>query len=307
MTAATLKKSAGIALGLLGPALLVGWAAGTRSILVYVMSVALGVAATAVVKDERAITLGAMLTAAFGFAAAFNGDPLPVAIVVALAALATIPADELSAGMFSMLPAMAAVVGIVPVSGSAPVAALVAAAGFAYAWLITTLAGVSSEAAPAPRELARVHGVVLAAVTALGAWATLAWNVPHGYWFVLTIAVILRPQPHEARQMTYARMAGTMLGAFAALVLLYVLPGWLVTVAVVVAALLFFAYLQTGDALRQTLALTTVLLLLSAAGVKQAGIDASIERILWTAVAIACAAAIYVVASGVAERRAARG
>jgi hypothetical protein len=303
MNAALLKKSAGIALVLLGPALVVGWAAGTRSILVYVMSVSLGVAAAAVVKDERAITLGAMLTAAFGFAAAFNGDPLPVAVVVALAGLATIPADEVSAGMFSMLPALAAVIGIVPVSGGVGAVFLVAAAGFAYAWLVTTLAGVDSEPAPASPVVARVHGIALAAVTALGAWATLTWNIPHGYWFVLTIAVILRPQPHEARQMMHARMAGTMLGAFVALILLYLLPGWLVTLAVVASGLLFFAYLQTRDYLRQTFALTTVLLLLSAAGVKQAGIDASLERILWTAVAIACAAAIYALARDAAERR----
>jgi hypothetical protein len=307
MSAALLKKSAGIALVLLGPALLVGWAAGTRSILVYTMSVMLGVAASAVVKDERLITLGAMLTVAFFFAAAVNGSPLPVAIVVALAALASIPAEQVSAGMFSMLPALAAVIGIVPVSGSAPVVGLVAAAGFAYAWLITTLAGVSSVPAPAPPELARVHGIVLGTVTALGAWATLAWNVPHGYWFVLTIAVILRPQPDEAREQMHARMAGTMLGAFAALVLLYVLPGWLVTVAILVAALLFFAYLQSGDPLRQTISLTTMLLLLSAAGVEQAGIEASLERILWTAVAIVVAAAIYSIARGVAERRAQTG
>ena len=247
--------------------------------------------------------LGLVLAGSFGLATAWNGDSFLIPVLVAATALLSIRTDQVSAGLFSLLPACVALLGIVPVSGAPGTVALVAAIGFAYAWAITTRLAFDVEPAPLSEAAATVHGTVLAVVAGLAAWATLAWDLPHGYWFILTLAVVLRPQPDEAVRYMGERLLGTLVGSLLAIVIVYVLPGALVTIALLGCGVFFFSYLLLRDYVRQTVFITAVVLTISAAGGGGTGLSISLQRVGWTVLAVLIAAAAYAIALTLVRER----
>jgi len=80
---------------------------------------------------------------------------------------------------------------------------------------------------PVDRELAWRHAVVLGIAAGLSLVAGELLDLAHGYWVAVTLLVVLRPVPGERRASVRQRLAGTLLGAGVALLVVWLLPATL--------------------------------------------------------------------------------
>lgn len=81
------------------------------------------------------------------------------------------------------------------------------------AWLL--LAGKVPKVPPRPfsRGIATVYAAVMAAVMGVSTWAVLTWAPGHtGAWLLMSLIVVLQPDPDATLARSFGRMVGTVIG-----------------------------------------------------------------------------------------------
>jgi hypothetical protein len=242
-----------------------------------------------VMSTRAAVVVTVVLGVAAALGAATSGLPWLSGLAVAVTALATAPANAYSAGMLMLAPLITLVFAVTD-------------RGFTW-WqagfwgMVGGLAGLAvarflkygqQPPRPLPWPIAWRHAVVLA----LAAGGTVAiaelTELPHAYWVAVTLLVALRPIPDERSAYALPRVAGTLLGALIAVVLVLLLPANLLMLAALGCLLALAAYAMSANYFMQTLFLTPMLLLFMTSGdPAEAAIELTIGRVFYTLIGAA--------------------
>lgn len=247
--------------------------------------------AVGAVRLAETAAVGVLAVVFAAIAVALPDDPSVAAAGVALAALCSAPLDQRSNGAGVMLPVLVAV--LVVGSGSAATTAAWVLVG---ATLMTALPRLLNLRRPVPSvspSVAWRHAVVTAVVAGLLTWAVMRWEVPHGYWAVAAVCVVLRPVAAETARAAIDRVSGTVAGALLAGLIAVLLPAWAAVVAAVVCTLLMVGWLIAADQRRYVAFLTPVVVLAAAAG-RTPVFDLAAERVVLSAIGAVVAAGIAV-------------
>lgn len=270
-----------------------GWLFGEVAVLGIALGVVAGVqsAIGAVGWPVRAAVLG--LVAASGAAGLLcAGRPALAAGAVSAAALVQAPLNARAGGVAVFLPALVALCSSI---GLAVDAAAFAGWLVVGGLLVTGIAHalrVSVLLPPVPPRMAVRHAVVTAVAAGAAMYTTLTLGVGHGYWMVMTLALVLRPVRGETSVAARDRTLGTLAGVLVGTAIVIVLPLWVSLVVAAGCALLTVAWALAGDVLRQTLFSTPVIVLLGSSGLAAQGVGIALDRVLLTTLGAATAVAL---------------
>jgi len=71
---------------------------------------------------------------------------------------------------------------------------------------------------PVPRQVAVFYGAVLAILSGIATFGVASLHLEHGYWVTLTVLAVVQPSLTTSRRRAFSRVAGTTVGALAAVV-----------------------------------------------------------------------------------------
>ena len=234
-----------------------------------------------VTRARLALALYAGLACFALIASLYHLELWPITILVALAAAATGIASTISASAFTGAPAIAMIIGGNSFDVDPALAAIITFAVGAYLVFLVRLMHLTAPPQPVAKRVAAIHALVMAVMCGATAWLYLNYQLPHGYWLVLTLAFILRPTVRETATMTRHRVVGTLLGGLVA-VLISPLPT-LVLLGFVFACIVFMiSYALMVDFMRSILFTTPVVLVLATLGTGADAIGLTLERLIWT-------------------------
>lgn len=145
-----------------------------------------------------------------------------------------------------------------------------------------------------PRSVAFRHAVRTAACLCAASLVAHLWQLPHGYWLPMTVAIVLRVDFAATFKFGLLRVLGTVLGLVLTTMLLYVTPNEPWAHLLLMALLcMTFRYLATAHYGIAVAALTgTVVILLSFDGVTPG--DAVLDRVINTALGCGMALLAYI-------------
>lgn len=235
------------------------------------------------------------VSALLGAAGVWLSDrPLLLALLVAAAGFAEWPVNRRSAGMAVLWPALP------PLAASTGVQD---AWGFAI-WLAVggaVILGLAAAALTSPRPIPGVTGVVAARhavatglAAALASYITATLGLSHGYWLVLTLALVLRPQRGESSGEATDRVAGTLLGVVVGIGVVVLLPLVVSLILVVAFLVLTVGWALAGNRRRQSAFVTPAVLILGSGGVAGTTVGLAVERLLFTVLGAAVAVGLAV-------------
>ena len=95
-----------------------------------------------------------------------------------------------------------------------------------YLLIVARLLGIRRPAPPMGYRLVWRHACATALSCEIVLFLTVWQQVPHGYWVVVTLCVVLHPVPGETTGAAQDRIIGTAVGAIAAIPLAVLLPVW---------------------------------------------------------------------------------
>lgn len=251
------------------------------------MGVTIGVVASVAVSvtdvgwGTRAAVVGGAGVAA-GVGMVVVGHPWLVAFLVAAAGLAQAPLSRRSAGIASMLPVAAAVGASVPVSGDVLALAAWVLVGGCAVVTVFSLSGQAVASVPVVSAVAWRHGIVTAVAVGVAAYLIVRFEVDHGYWLILTLAVVLRPVRGDTVEGARDRAVGTVLGVVVAVAVAVTLPWWVAAALAVVCLLLSTAWGLMGQLRQQALFTTPAVILITSSGAVDEAVALAVDRILLT-------------------------
>lgn len=239
-----------------------------------------------VMAPRVSLGLYAGLACVAAIATAWHLQLWPITILVGLAAVATGIASTISASAFTGAPAIAMILGGNDFAIDPALAAILTFVVGAYLVFLVTAMKLKAPAQPVPIRQALIHAGVMGLFCGVAAWAYLQFSLPHGYWLVLTLAMILRPTVRETANMTRDRVLGTIVGALIAAIVtpLPVIVLLLFTFACLV---MVFSYALLSDFLRTILFTTPMVLILASIGGDVNALNLTAERLLWTVIGCA--------------------
>ncbi|GAA1509177.1 YhjD/YihY/BrkB family envelope integrity protein [Nocardioides humi] len=220
------------------------------------------------------------------------------------------PASLRSAGIAALLPVAAAIGVSVPLDGGGAALAGWTVAGGALVVAVGQVAGLGAPPQPVTSAVAWRHAVVAAVAVGGATLLTTEREVGHGYWLVLTLAVVLRPVRDETVAGARDRAAGTILGIAAAVAVVLLLPPAAAVALAVACVVVANAWALVGNLRRQALFTTPAVVLMSSSGVASAALGLAAERLVLTLLGALLAAAAAVVLArwdGAAETAGAAG
>ena len=264
---------------------------------------ALPVATHAVPWSDRVLLVGLGVVAAVA-GLATSGQPLAAAAVVAVVSLLQAPLALRTPGGGAMVPVLAAVAASTGLPDEPWTTALAVVVGAGTIILTTTVLGIRTTATPVPAAVAWRHATALAATAALALGLVMQQQVTHGYWLVLTLALVLRPARDETRTLARDRVVGTVVGLAAGVAAVVLLPTWALLALAAPCVLLTAAWGMAGDSRRATAYAAPLLVLLGSSGLAGSGVALALERTLFTLAGVGLAAAVAY-ALDVVDRRAA--
>lgn len=264
---------------------------------------ALPVATHAVPWTDRALLVGlAVAAAVLGLAS--GGRPLAAASVVAVVSLLQAPLGRRTPGGGAMVPVLAAVAASTGLPDERWTTALALVVGAGTIMATTTVLGIRTTASPVPAALAWRHAAALAVTAALALGLVMEQQVSHGYWLVLTLALVLRPARDETRTLARDRVVGTVVGLAAGVAAVVLLPTWVLLALAAPCVLLTAAWGMAGDSRRATAYAAPLLVLIGSSGLAGSGVALALERTLFTLAGVGLAAAVAL-ALEVVDRRSA--
>ena len=260
-------------------ALVTAWLVGPVGVVWFVLGVvtALPVATHDVSWADRAAT-AVLAAAAAALGLATMDRPLPASLVVAGVALLQAPVSRRSPGAGAMLPVLAAVAASAGLPDQRWTAALAVLGGMATIVVTARAMGVRVPTAPVSPAMAWRHAAALAVTAGTASWAALHWDVTHGYWLVLTLAVVLRPAAAETRTLARDRVVGTVAGLAAAVLAVALLPLPVLVAGGAACVLLTAAWGLAGDSRRATAYGAPLLVLLGSSGLAGSEVSLALER-----------------------------
>lgn len=217
-----------------------------------------------------------------------------VAVGVVLLSLAQAPMNTRLVGSATLLPVLFVMPTYPNLAASTGLWAGAVAGGFVLVVVLARILRLRRPAVTVTQRSAALHAVATALAALLALLLAHRWELPHGYWLVLTTVVVLRPFPPERPRAARDRIAGTVAGLAAAVLIVFVLPSALVLALALGGLLLAIAWALAADERRQTAWSAIALVLLGSAGLPGPGVALALERLVVTVtgVAIAVAAAI---------------
>ncbi len=201
-------------------------------------------------------------------AASTAGQAWPAACFVALACLLVAPANIVRSGLLAGIPTIAAVYATLPGNQDPARVGAWMLVGGAIVVVIAGLAGIRSPAVPVGVEpwTAWAHAVAMAVVVGPVVLLLGVVDIPHGYWFAMTLTVVLRPYGAETQSVARQRVVGTTLGAALALGLATVLPTGIALAVAVGLLVLVVANAVMGRYAQQVTFLTPFIVLIGSGG-----------------------------------------
>lgn len=277
-----LATSAKVAVVLLAPVAITWWLAGVDAAVLCLLVVAITVSQAAMSYGPWQ-SIFVLLTAAVAVVGSvMSREAVGIAVFVAVAALLTFLGNRVSAGALSLLPVLAVLLGlgVVPLSGWTALAVTLLTG--AYTVIAVRLARLRLPLRPVSNAVAIQHAVVLAVLCGVVTYLVATFNWPHGYWVVVTLAVVLRPSVRETRSVLRDRIVGTVVGSLIAVAVGSLIPDGAVWLIVVAAAWFQIAYTIAGRYVASTI-MTSVLVILAVAPAISGGVfTAAWERMGWT-------------------------
>jgi len=174
--------------------------------------------------------------------------------------------------------------------------------GGTYLLIVARLLGIRRPAPPMGYRLVWRHACATALSCEIVLFLTVWQQVPHGYWVVVTLCVVLHPVPGETTGAAQDRIIGTAVGAIAAIPLAVLLPVWASLLAALGCAIIMVGWAAVGDGRRQAVFLTPVIVLVGSGGLSASSFELAITRLLLSVVGAALAVALALVLSGYEQR-----
>ncbi|MGB7448676.1 MAG: FUSC family protein [Ornithinimicrobium sp.] len=297
--AAALALAAALLAAVLVAAGVIAWVAGAGVTLAFGMGVVGGVpAATSEATLAVRVLTGLLLAAGALGGSLTSSSPWESAALVIVLALAQGRLTVNASGIAVFAPVIAAVFASVDVIGHPALIALGVILGYAFVQLLSVVMRLPRRASAVEPRMAWLHAAVFAVLAGPAVLVTRSLEVGHGYWLLLTLAVVLQPAPGVARAVALARMAGTVSGVVVAIVMVAVLPAPLLVLAAAACLLLSVGWGISADVGRSAHYGVLAILFLGSGGSLATGVDLGIERLVLTGAAVVLAIA----ASAVLER-----
>lgn len=281
--AAALRKGAVLAVVLMAPLVVVGVIAGGKAVLPAGMAL-MSAAVLPYCDRKQAVVLGAGLVLTGVLATAAQGTMWAVVVVVVAACLVAGLASKVSAGVYGLAPIAAVSLGLEPQELSPLGVGAVMAVVCAYVGLIIVLRGFHVTPHPIPLAVGIRHGVVMAVACGSATVVVMHFGWPHGYWLVMTLAIVLRPYAKESLQRTVQRIAGTVAGALIAAALSVAPRPWQLVFAAICLALMF-TFMAMRDYLMQVTFTTPMVVFLVSSGTVTDTLTMDWLRVVYTAAA----------------------
>lgn len=271
-----------------------GWLSGPLAVAGIALGVTGAVQGAVSDADVRWKVLVVGVLALLGAAGVWAADhPAVLALVVAVAGVAEWPVNRHSAGMAVLWPALPPLAASTGVSDAWGFALWLALGGA----LIIVLGAAMKASRPVPgvaNAVAARHAVATGAAAGLASYVTTAMGLSHGYWLVLTLALVLRPQRGESGGEAADRVVGTLLGVAVGIGVVVLLPLVVSLILVVAFLVLTVGWALAGNRRRQSAFVTPVVLILGSGGVAGTTVGLAVERLLFTAVGAAVAVGLAV-------------
>jgi hypothetical protein len=264
------------------PVGIAAWAAGVDAAVVCALVLVITIA-QAVVTRGGTQSWFVLLTAAVVVAGSLiSRESIGIAIFVALVALLTYFGNRASAGLLSLLPVLAILLGLDIVSVSALTGGIVAILAGAYGIIAVRLTRLRLPRAPVSAPIAIRHAVVLATLSGVITYCVAQYKWPYGYWVVVTLAIVLRPSVRESSKLVRDRVIGTVVGSIVAVAIGAFLPSQLVWVVIAIAAWLQIANTLAQRTVAATVGTSVLVILAVAPAVSHGVLIAAGERLGWT-------------------------
>jgi hypothetical protein len=279
-----LRKAIPIALVLLLPVAIAGWLGGLGVAIVTMLALAIAVGQAPNTRGatQSLFVLAIAVVAAVGSLTV--GHPAADVIVVSLAALLVYPGNRVSAGLLSMAPVLAVLEGIGVVKVGWVAAFFAALLAGIYVVLVVRLMRIRMTPRPVAPAMAARHAIVLSVMCGAAAWVSIVRDLPHGYWVIVTIAVVLRPSISESTTMVRDRVIGTVIGSLIAVIVGDALPEGLVWVVVAVFLWLDIGYTLVHRTVGAAIATTVLVVVMVAPSTDGGTLATAGDRLLWTLV-----------------------
>ena len=293
---AAVRRAALFLVAALPLALFAGFLGGGPAIVWAALGLIIGATCRAFLDTRRSVGLGVAAAAAVAVAGAAatgtsgDGRALAIGVIVAGAAVLAGLADLWSAGVLTLIPPLAAIAGTGETGLTWPRTSGWVLAGALYG--IIALALLHTDVPPKPVDGRQVvlHTTAMAVLTGAAAGLIVAFRLPHGYWLILTLAVVLRPVVQESQKRAVQRVVGTLLGVLIPIPIVYFLPHAAVAPIGIVCLLGCVSYMFAGDYVRQSIFLTMTVVILASGGIRAQVLALSELRAVWTLIGAAIAA-----------------
>lgn len=212
-------------------------------------------------------------------------------LIVAATGLLQAPLNRWSSGMIVQAPLLAALTATTGSVVAQPVVALVAlAVGMILVLVIAAALGLQAPPVPAEPRIALRHAVATAASCAVAMGIALGFRIDHGYWLVVTLALVLRPVRHETLPTARARVAGTLVGVVISVALVIIMPTAVVLVLALACILLSIAWGIAADVRGVTIFSTPAIILVASSGAAGAVVEFGLLRLVLTVIGALVAA-----------------
>jgi hypothetical protein len=237
-----------------------------------------------VMSTRAAVVITVVLGAAAAVGAAASGLPWLSGLAVGVTALAIAPANAYSAGMLMLAPLITLVFTVTDRGFTWWQAGVWGVVGGLVGLAVARFLRYGKQPPrPVPWPIAWRHAVVLALAAGVSVAVAEIAGEPHAYWVTVTLLVALRPIPDERSALALPRIAGTLLGALLAVLLVLILPSTLLLIAAIGCLLALAAYAMSANYFMQTVFLTPMLLLFMTYGdPPEATIELTVGRVFYT-------------------------
>ena len=244
---------------------------------------------------DRVVACALCLAAAAGGLLA-AAAPVPWSIlcsvlVVAATGMLQAPLNRWSSGMIVQAPLLAAISATTGAVVSQPLVALGAlAVGMVLVLVIAAVLGLQAPPTPAEPRIALRHAVATAVSCGVALGIALAFQIDHGYWLVVTLALVLRPVRHETVPTARARVTGTVVGVVISVALVIVMPTAAVLMLAMACILLSIAWGIAADVRGTTIFATPAVILIASSGAAGAVVEFGLLRLVLTVIGALVAA-----------------
>ncbi len=278
---------------LLMPVVVVGAAVGSDAALPMILAEVMCLTVAAKLPPRYAALMVALVAVTAAVAVSVNGQAFPAACFAVLVCLMVAPANMFEVGLLSAVPPMAAV--YLASSGlgldAAPTALWTSLGGLFVVVLLARVAPPEQRHGISATTALR-HAAVMAVAVGASVFLVVHFDVPHGYWVPMTMALVLQPFGGETRTKARQRIGGTVGGGLLALLLALLLPAGAVAVSVVPFMLAGVSYSLLGRYGKSVMFLTPGAVLLANLASQDAEIAATLDRLVATVIGAIVAAVL---------------